>query len=95
MPEQPQSRVHHRDARVGGGFAEPIEEPCLGEACKGPLSDPPALLGPGTPGFFGPGNPKRPKKCRKGFVRKHGKCVKKKHRRQKKRQAGHNRGGRR
>jgi hypothetical protein len=37
------------DARVGGGFPEPISVPCQDLACKGPLSGPPALPVPTTP----------------------------------------------
>ncbi len=69
------------DARIGGGFPEaetPI--PCEGNACQGLLSEPvdPAL----NTQLEGLGNPKvhyrgEGKKCRRGFVKRRGKCVKK------------------
>jgi hypothetical protein len=69
------------DARVGGGFPEPpAPAPCEGESCRGEGSHAPAGSGAGTSVFQGPGNP-APKHCRKGFVLRHGKCVKKKHHR--------------
>ena len=59
------------DARAGGGFPEPEEAPiCAAEACKPPPASAPALPGPATPHFEGPGNPK-PHKHRR--PRKHGK----------------------
>jgi hypothetical protein len=70
------------DVRVDGGLpsqhATP-PQPCgSAEACKGPSSTPKPTTSPGSQTFQGPGNTK-PARCRKGFVRKHGKCVKKKH----------------
>jgi DNA-binding beta-propeller fold protein YncE len=53
------------DAREGGGFAEPPEEPspCAAEACKPPATQPPPGSSPATPNFQGPGNPvEKPKK---------------------------------
>lgn len=70
------------DARISGGFSEVTTPPCLGEACRGPASSPPAQQGPGSSTFAGPGNEK-PKKQKK----------KKKKRRKHKRAAKHNRGG--
>ncbi len=83
------------DARVGGGIAEIVIPPCLGEACSGPLSEAPLLPSPGSASFVGPPDPKR---CKKGFVKKHGKCVRKKKRQKQKKQhnkraAGHGKGG--
>lgn len=71
------------DARVGGGFAEaekPIE--CVGDACQFLPSEPedpaPGTLTPST------GNPplaaEKKLTCKKGFVKKKGKCVRKKKR---------------
>jgi hypothetical protein len=69
------------DAREGGGFPEAGEAPsCEGEACKGPAAATPASASPATRSFQGPGNVvEAPIKCKKGFVKKHGKCVKKQH----------------
>jgi hypothetical protein len=80
LPRDKDEQLDLYDARVGGGFDEPSEESCGGEACAGPIASPPAQLTPGTPSFRGPGNPPKPKPrhCKKGFVKKHGKCVKKK-----------------
>lgn len=71
---------------------EPIApEVCKGlEACRSALSEPPAQLSPGSAVLVGPGNlaiapeqarpeqrgAKTPAKCKKGFVRRNGKCVK-------------------
>lgn len=68
------------DARVGGGFPEPSKPiPCQGDACQVLPPEPiePTL----TTLLSGPGNPpvryaKEAKRCRKGFVRRKGKCVK-------------------
>ncbi len=77
------------DARIDGGFpvaTEPV--PCQGDACH----NPPPLPNDATPSsmtFSGPGNPtpagaapvtvpkSKQKQCKKGTVRKKGKCVKK------------------
>jgi hypothetical protein len=69
------------DARVGGGFPEPIRPgACSGEGCQPSLSPPPARSVPGTT-VAGAGNVKKPpKRCGKGKVRKKGRCVAKKQR---------------
>lgn len=66
------------DARVDGGFPEPVEPPpCEGDACQGtassPIDETPASLT-----YQGPGNVSAPVKphCRKGFRLKHDHCVK-------------------
>ena len=81
------------DARIGGGFpaAAVPAGGCNGDACQGPPSVP-DLLGAGASATFsGLGNPApvaptpavkpkakpKPKKCKKAYVRKKGKCVKK------------------
>jgi hypothetical protein len=69
------------DASVEGGI--PSQEavpsaPCEGEAgCLGARSSSPGSMSAGTSSFNGPGNPKQPPPCKKGTVRKNGKCVKK------------------
>jgi DNA-binding beta-propeller fold protein YncE len=65
------------DAREGGGF--PGEDgsasgECTGEACQSP-SPPPAEPRPGSAGIAGSGGGKAT--CKKGQVRRKGKCVKK------------------
>jgi hypothetical protein len=80
------------DARVGGGFPEPARPiECFGDSCQFLPSEPedpnPGTLIPST------GNPPlrfpRLPGCRKGFVRKHGKCVRK----QKAKRGARKRGG--
>jgi hypothetical protein len=68
------------DARERGGLASqhPVRSlPCSSrQDCQGPQVGAGAAGTPGSSTFQGPGNPKAPK-CKKGFVRRHGKCVKK------------------
>lgn len=69
------------DARVGGGFAEPPAPapPCsAGDSCRGPGPGAPSNGAPATPGQTGAGNAVPPKLCKRGKVRRHGRCVKKK-----------------
>jgi hypothetical protein len=69
------------DARVGGGFPTPSPPtaPCEGEACQGPYR-PPEDSAPASELFQGAGNvveiPAKPK-CKRGKVKKKGRCVKK------------------
>jgi hypothetical protein len=68
------------DARVGGGFpVAPVPIPCVGDDCQ-PLPGEPEDPTPGTLLLAG-GNEllphPKPKKCKKGQVKKNGKCVKK------------------
>ncbi len=80
------------DARVDGGFAEPSSPPLCttADACRAPVAPQPSVYGaPASQTFSGVGNleppeakpkakPKaKPVKCKKGFVRKKGKCVSK------------------
>lgn len=52
------------DARIDGGFPQPpVPEPCLGEACRPPLTPPPALGSAASALLQGAGNP-RPRKQR-------------------------------
>jgi hypothetical protein len=74
------------DARIDGGFPAPAVPPsCSGESCQGALSGAPTLLSPGSE-FQAGGNPPlsgetgRPTakstQCKRGYVKKQGKCVK-------------------
>jgi hypothetical protein len=70
-------------ARVNGGFLPPpppiICNPLVEGNCQGPPNQPAVATAATTDTFVGPGNVKekaRPR-CKKGFVRKGGKCVKK------------------
>jgi hypothetical protein len=83
------------DARVGGGFPEiPPPVPCQGDQCQG--SAPPAPFKQrSSTTLSGSGNAK-PKKqrCGKDKIRRHGRCVAKRHKKpQKHRAANTNRGG--
>jgi hypothetical protein len=80
------------DARIGGGFPEPSQQPvCLGEACKPPVNAPPSPTSPGTPSFEGPGNA-----VEKAKKHKHKKAKKHKHKAKKKQaRANHRRGAKR
>ncbi len=79
------------DARVGGGFDESEQPPCLGEACKGPNSSAPAQQSPGSSTFNGPNNQKQ--KAQKHKKRHKKKQKKQKKQRHQKRSAKHNSGG--
>ena len=88
------------DAREAGGFALPAAAAqCEGEACQSPPA-PPNDPTPASAAFEGAGNVREPtaKPCKKGKVRRHGKCVRKhrkaKHKRHHRR-ANHNRHHRR
>ncbi len=81
------------DARIEGGFAAAAVEGggCNDDACQGPPSVPNLLAANGSATFSGLGNPApvaptlavkpgpkaKPKACKKGYVKKRGKCVKK------------------
>jgi hypothetical protein len=93
VPEDAESQTVLYDAREEGGFPAPALAPgCTGDACQGLPSSPPAA--PGTPasatltgnGNLAPPAPAalaskpKPKSvvCKKGFLKKNNKCVKKK-----------------
>jgi hypothetical protein len=77
------------DAREEGGFPAPLTTAgCFGEACQGPLSEPPLLPSSGGTEATSAGDnaaplvtsvpvakPKPAAKCKKGFVKKKNKCV--------------------
>jgi hypothetical protein len=68
------------DARIGGGFPfVPPPVPCdvLAQRCRGPVEDAPAAPRAASEGFTGPGNlAPRNAKCRRGQVRRKGRCIK-------------------
>jgi hypothetical protein len=78
LPRDADELVDLYDAREGGGFAFEAEGPpgpCQGEGCQ---TLPPAAVEslPPSASFNGPGNYKPPKACKKGKVKRKGKCVK-------------------
>lgn len=96
LPELDQDElVDLYDAREGGGFA--IASPpasCSGEQCRPAPTVAAATAGPPSATFDGPGNlpppaqgvrptvaVKKPAKCPKGKTRRHGKCVRARHKR--------------
>jgi hypothetical protein len=79
------------DARSGGGFPVPTKPiPCTGDSCQ---VLPPQPVDPTLTTLLpGPGNPplryvnqKKAKRCKKGFLKRGGRCVKKKAKRHHKR----------
>jgi hypothetical protein len=93
LPQKSDGLLGLFDARIDGGFpAAPIPAGgCNGDACQGPPSVPNLLAAPASETFSGLGNPappaptpavkakpkSKPAKCRKGYVKKKNKCVKK------------------
>jgi len=65
------------DARVGGGFPRPTPPlHCSEESCQGPLQEAPTFEQPGSTGV-GRGNVvSRHRHCRRGSVRRHRRCTK-------------------
>jgi hypothetical protein len=87
LPQDVDTHFDIYDARVDGGFPAPVAPAaCEGEPCQGALSAPPSFGAPGSATVSGSGNltptptpvtpkPKpKPVKCKKGFVKKHGRC---------------------
>jgi hypothetical protein len=83
------------DARIGGGFDFlPPPPPCALEACQGTPKGAPEEAAPGSLGFAGAGNQASTRtRCRKGKIRRRGRCVVRSHKRSKhaQRKANHNR----
>jgi hypothetical protein len=80
VPSDPGS-VDVYDARVGGGFPQPPTPiPCFGDACQ-PLPAEPEDPTPGTLRSSRPNPPavqRKPIKCKKGQIKRKGKCKKRK-----------------
>jgi hypothetical protein len=69
------------DARVDGGFAEPPPPAaaCADEvSCRPPAQPQPTAPSSSTSSFSGEGNVLPSHKCKRGQVRRHGRCVKRK-----------------
>lgn len=64
------------DARVGGVEEPPVDLPCVADECQGTPTPPASFQTPSSSGFQGAGNSSlaRPR-CRKGKVRRKGRCV--------------------
>ena len=90
VPSDTDHRVDVYDVRVGGGFpASPPPAVCVNaDSCKPPVSPQPDLFGaPASQTLSGPGNavpvvspvvvgkPKPKPRCKKGFTRRHNRCV--------------------
>jgi hypothetical protein len=59
------------------GFPEEPKPPCEGEACKGPGTEAGAEQSAGSASFKASEEPPpAPRPCKKGFVKRHGNCVK-------------------
>lgn len=79
VPQDP-GLIDVYDARVDGGFASASapRASCEGEACQSPPA-PPNDQTPSSATYNGPENLKEtPKKCAKGKIKKHGKCMRRK-----------------
>jgi hypothetical protein len=71
--------------RAGGGYRTPVTEICTGEKCQEPFAAQPGDQASGSEANRPSGNvPERPA-CKKGFVRKHGKCVRRRRKHHKQR----------
>jgi hypothetical protein len=92
LPSDTDFRVDLYDVRVGGGFPVSVTPAVCdnGDSCKGPVSPQPGVFGaPASATFSGAGNlapvtavkpvvKPKPKRCKRGYVRKRGRCAKRK-----------------
>jgi hypothetical protein len=105
VPEDHGQAVDLYDARVEGARPPIPATPCEGENCRAQTPAHSAGRTPATSTVSAPGTPQPPLKCKKGFVKKRGKCVKQKSRKRKhnkhnkkgtgkkQKRAGHKQGG--
>lgn len=78
------------DARIGGGFPRPAAAThCSEESCQGPLQGAPNFPTPTSGSFHGAGNVLPPRHCRRGRVRRHGRCVARHRHKHRRKRAGH------
>jgi hypothetical protein len=85
------------DARTGGGFVPPPPPAhCTEESCQGPLAEAPSLDPSASSIFSGRGNVagRAKPRCRRGKVRRHGRCVSRHPHKRPQKQAGHGNQGR-
>jgi hypothetical protein len=108
VPQDTSNNVVVYDARVGGGFPVTVAPPPCdnGDACKPPEAPQSPVFGvPGSATFSGPGNiapavtakpvvkaKAKSAKCKKGYEKRKGKCVKKHRVKQKARKSSDRRG---
>jgi hypothetical protein len=107
LPADTDFRIDVYDARVDGGFPVSVTVPVCdnGDSCKAPVSQQPGVFGaPASATFSGAGNlapvtavkpvvKAKAKRCKQGYVRKHGRCVKQKAKKAR-RSNGHSKRGR-
>lgn len=89
LPQDGNEKVDLYDARVDGGFPE-VALGCTGTGCQGVPPSAPIFATPSSVTFTGVGNfelpsnatvtkkKSKPKGCKRGYVKRHGKCVKRK-----------------
>lgn len=82
------------DARVNGGIEEGPPSACAGEACAGPIPAPPPFEAPSSSQAEGEG-PVRTPRCKRGYVRRGTKCVRRHHAKHRRHRAAKHRRGRR
>jgi hypothetical protein len=79
LPKDTDSVYDYYDVRVDGGFAEPPTPPgCELEGCRNAGSEAANGSTPVSGHFEGPGSRKQ-LTCERGFVKRHGRCVRRKH----------------
>jgi hypothetical protein len=91
VPSDTDARIDVYDVKVGGGFPVSVVSPVCtnGDSCRAPVSSQPGVFGaPASATFSGAGNvasvvtvkgaskaKAKPRRCRRRFVSRHGRCV--------------------